>query len=86
MSIGSGDHVPVTPSLDTSGKTSTFPVTQYGPSCIKVGVITGLTTTESTIFKTVEHEPSEMFVRVITKFVFEEVMIMVEIPPVKVVV
>ena len=74
------------PSLETNGKASTLPVTQYGPSCVNVGVIIGLTTTESTIFKTVEHDPSEMFVKVITKFVFEDVVVMVEIPPVKVVV
>ena len=37
--IGSGDHVPVKPSLETNGNASTLPVTQYGPSCVKVGVV-----------------------------------------------
>ena len=41
--IGSGDHVPVKPSLETNGNASTLPVTQYGPSCVKVAGVPGST-------------------------------------------
>ena len=49
--IGSGDHVPVKPSLETNGNASTLPVTQYGPSCVNVVIVGAVISTSIVVPK-----------------------------------
>ena len=81
--IVEGDHVPVKPSLETSGNTSTFPVTQYGPSCVNVGVVNVFTSVVAEMEIVLVHEPSAMLDRSIVVFETTPETVIVALPPVK---
>ena len=60
--------------------------TQYPPSCVNVGVVSGLTDVVAVRFNKVLQNPSEILVSVIVVFAITAETVTVAVPPVKVIV